>query len=68
MSQMVSLTAGVDNLFDTEPNRYGAGPGRNGAGTTLSQFYDVLGRRYYASVRLSSRAARPVAFSTEGTP
>lgn len=35
------------------PNRVGVVPGNNGAGTTLPGFYDVLGRRYYAGVRMS---------------
>jgi len=47
------VTAGIDNLFDRDPNRVGAGPGTDGAGTTLGGYYDVLGRRYYAAVRMS---------------
>ena len=42
---------GIDNLLDTEPNIYGATPTTTGAGLTLNQFYDVLGRRYYVGFR-----------------
>jgi outer membrane receptor protein involved in Fe transport len=52
-NEVIRLTAGIDNLFDRDPNRVGAGPGNNGAGTTEPAIYDVLGRRYYIGVRLS---------------
>jgi outer membrane receptor for ferrienterochelin and colicin len=48
----VSLTGGIDNVFDKDPLRTGIGPTTNGAGTTVAALYDVLGRRYYAGVRL----------------
>ncbi|HEU4625038.1 MAG TPA: TonB-dependent receptor, partial [Steroidobacteraceae bacterium] len=51
-SEVMQLTAGIDNLFDRDPNRVGAGPGNNGAGNTEPAIYDVLGRRYYLGVRL----------------
>jgi outer membrane cobalamin receptor len=53
VNRIVRLTLGIDNLLDRDPNRVGAGPGDNGAGSTLPGYYDVLGRRYYASVRLT---------------
>ena len=53
LSSVISFTAGVDNLFDRQPNRVGAGPTTNAAGTTATGYYDVLGRRYYASVKLT---------------
>ena len=53
INPFVRVVAGVDNLFDREPNRVGAGPNNNGAGNTEPSIYDVLGRRYYGSVRLS---------------
>ena len=53
VNQTIRLLFGVDNLLDRDPNRVGAGPANNGAGNTVAGFYDVLGRRYYASVRLS---------------
>jgi outer membrane receptor protein involved in Fe transport len=46
------VTAGIDNLFDRDPNAVGAGPADDGAGNTMPGFYDVLGRRYYAALRL----------------
>ena len=49
----IKMRVSVDNLFDREPNRVGAGPTTNGAGSTFAGYYDVLGRRYYASARLS---------------
>jgi iron complex outermembrane recepter protein len=53
VNPMVRLTMGIDNLLDRDPNRVGAGPENNGAGTTMAGFYDVLGRRYYAGIRLN---------------
>jgi outer membrane receptor protein involved in Fe transport len=53
VNRLVRLTLGIDNLFDRDPNRVGAGPGNNGAGTTMPGYYDVLGRRYYVNVRLT---------------
>jgi outer membrane receptor for ferrienterochelin and colicin len=52
VSRTFHLTLGIDNLLDRDPNRVGAGPANNGAGNTMAGFYDVLGRRYYAGVRL----------------
>ena len=53
VNRIVRLTLGIDNLLDRDPNRVGAGPGNNGAGTTLPGYYDVLGRRYYLGARLT---------------
>ncbi len=53
INQTVRITAGIDNLFDRDPNRVGAGPNNNGAGDTEPGTYDVLGRRYYGGLRLS---------------
>jgi outer membrane receptor protein involved in Fe transport len=60
-----SVSGGIDNLFDKEPNRVGAGqvfniPVENGGGTTVvngsgstsANYYDVLGRRYFVNVKL----------------
>jgi outer membrane receptor protein involved in Fe transport len=52
MTSNVRATFGIDNLFDRAPNRVEAGPGNNGAGNTFPGYYDVLGRRYYAGLRL----------------
>lgn len=43
---------GIDNLFDRDPNRTEASPANNAAGDTVPGYYDVLGRRYYAGLRL----------------
>ena len=47
----LTLTVGIDNLFNRDPNAVGAGPNTDGAGTTVPGYYDVLGRRYYLDVR-----------------
>ena len=49
------LRMGIDNLFDTQPELFGRNvsptqPNSN-LGNTLGD-YDLLGRRYYASVKL----------------
>ncbi|MFO7288117.1 MAG: TonB-dependent receptor [Gammaproteobacteria bacterium] len=59
------LTGGIDNLFDREPERVGAGQVQNiaavngggqrvlnGSGSTFPAYYDVLGRRYYVNLRM----------------
>jgi outer membrane receptor protein involved in Fe transport len=64
-SSHLGLTVGIDNLFDRQPNRVGAGQvttitAANGGGTTVldgaastsSGYYDVLGRRYFLNVKL----------------
>jgi outer membrane receptor protein involved in Fe transport len=50
----VKLRAGIDNLFDTDPNIVGANPGidTNSNQTNLS-YYDGLGRRYYVGAQVS---------------
>jgi outer membrane receptor protein involved in Fe transport len=53
LSERIGLTLGVDNLFDRDPNRVGAGPLDNGAGDTEPGYYDVLGRRYYGGIKLN---------------
>jgi len=42
---------GIDNLLDKKPLVYGANPGiDSNADTTLPQYYDPLGRRFYIGV------------------
>ncbi|MET0291316.1 MAG: TonB-dependent receptor [Steroidobacteraceae bacterium] len=54
VSKIVSLRFGIDNLLDTDPEIVGRNPGVTaGLGATLPNFYDVLGRRYYAGVKLT---------------
>jgi len=51
-SERLSLRFGIDNLFNRQPPIVGAQPGvTDGAGSTNPSVYDVLGRRYYMSVR-----------------
>ncbi|MDR2216342.1 MAG: TonB-dependent receptor [Nevskiaceae bacterium] len=66
INDKVTISGGVDNLFDREPNWTGAGqvfniplenggPGTvisDGYGSTNAGYYDVLGRRYFVNVRL----------------
>jgi outer membrane receptor protein involved in Fe transport len=53
VSRTVTLRMGVDNLFDKEPLIVGYNPGVNNAkGLTSPGYYDILGRRYYAGVKL----------------
>ncbi|MCC6202770.1 MAG: TonB-dependent receptor [Gammaproteobacteria bacterium] len=60
-----SVSGGIDNLFDRQPNRVGAGQvfnisaanggGQtitNGSGSTSSGYYDVLGRRYFINIKV----------------
>jgi iron complex outermembrane recepter protein len=60
------ISGGVDNLFNRDPERVGAGQVQNiaafsGGGTTVlngnaatnSQFYDVLGRRYFINLKMN---------------
>lgn len=54
VNDTVALRFGVDNLFDVAPQVVGRDPGFNEAnGSTAPNAYDVLGRRYYAGVKLS---------------
>ena len=61
----LTLTAGIKNLFDKDPNRVGAGQVvniaagdgggttvLNGSGSTSAAYYDVLGRRYFLNAKL----------------
>ena len=65
ISDRLLLTGGVDNLFDREPERVGAGQVQNiaavngggqrvlnGSGSTFPAYYDVLGRRYFVNLRM----------------
>jgi iron complex outermembrane receptor protein len=54
VNSVVSLRFGIDNLLNEDPEIVGRNPGVTEArGTTLPNFYDVLGRRYYAGVKLT---------------
>jgi outer membrane receptor protein involved in Fe transport len=61
----VQLRAGISNIFDKQPPTTGSsiplyssaglltGLASSGAGATNSNFYDVLGRRFYVGIRAS---------------
>jgi len=54
VTQTVALRLGIDNLFNRDPEIYGANPGvTNARGSTQPGFYDVLGRRAYVGVKLN---------------
>ncbi|HMB73446.1 MAG TPA: TonB-dependent receptor, partial [Gammaproteobacteria bacterium] len=42
---------GIDNLLDEDPPIYGATPTSSAQGTTLTNYYDVLGRRTYVGFK-----------------
>ena len=65
INEHFAITAGIDNLFDAQPNRTGAGQVinitaangggttvTNGSGTTSAGYYDVLGRRYFLNLKM----------------
>ncbi|MEJ0036025.1 MAG: TonB-dependent receptor [Gammaproteobacteria bacterium] len=63
----IAISGGIDNLFDREPEKIGAGQVTNiaatsGGGTTIADgvasnplpgYYDVLGRRYFLQVKMT---------------
>jgi iron complex outermembrane recepter protein len=54
INKQISLRGGIDNVTNREPPRVGINPGQTAAaGATNTQYYDVLGRRYYMSVQLT---------------
>jgi outer membrane receptor protein involved in Fe transport len=53
VSDNVSVRAGIDNLLDKQPPRTGVNPGSNNGLGTNANYYDVVGRHYYAGVGLS---------------
>jgi outer membrane receptor protein involved in Fe transport len=65
VNSRLAVGIGIDNLFDRQPERYGAGQVvnvsavngggtviLNGNGSTQPAVYDVLGRRYFMNVKL----------------
>lgn len=65
LSETLAISGGIDNLFNADPERIGAGQVLNisgvngggtvvlnGAGSTSAGYYDVLGRRYFVNVKL----------------
>ncbi|MBK9251521.1 MAG: TonB-dependent receptor [Proteobacteria bacterium] len=65
ISKQWALTVGIDNLFDRQPERVGAGQIQtiaalngggqtvlSGAASTSAGYYDVLGRRYFVNLKM----------------
>jgi iron complex outermembrane recepter protein len=65
ISKVWALTVGIDNLFDRQPERIGAGQTQtiaalngggstvlSGAASTSAGYYDVLGRRYFLNLKM----------------
>jgi outer membrane receptor for ferrienterochelin and colicin len=54
VNDSISLRAGIDNLFDPDPEIVGELPGiNNNRGNTLPGFYDILGRRFWVGVNFN---------------
>jgi len=54
INDKLSLRFGIDNLLDTDPEVVGRDPGvTNALGSTVANYYDVLGRRYYAGLKIT---------------
>jgi outer membrane receptor protein involved in Fe transport len=47
ISETYEVRFGIDNVLDEDPPIYGATPTNSGQGSTLSGYYDTLGRRWY---------------------
>jgi iron complex outermembrane recepter protein len=66
INDTLAISGGIDNLFDKDPPRIGAGQiqtiaATSGGGQTVldgaanvsqAGFYDVLGRRYFVNLKL----------------
>ncbi len=65
INEQLGISGGVDNVFDRDPERVGAGQIQsinatsgggqtviNGVGSTFPAYYDVLGRRYFVNLKL----------------
>ncbi|HHX83000.1 MAG TPA: TonB-dependent receptor [Pseudomonadaceae bacterium] len=51
VSERLNLRAGIDNLFDFDPEIVGRNPGTTEArGSTSTGYYDAIGRRFYLAV------------------
>jgi outer membrane receptor protein involved in Fe transport len=49
----MSLRMGIDNLADKQPPIYGYTASDHNAEVTRPDYYDILGRRFYAGIKLS---------------
>ena len=53
VNEKIGLRMGIDNLTDVQPLIVGGRPGDNNAEVTRPDYYDILGRRFYAGIKLS---------------
>lgn len=54
ISETLAMRFGVDNVFDADPRIVGADPpNTNASGQTFPGYYDTLGRRYFAGLKVS---------------
>jgi iron complex outermembrane recepter protein len=54
INKKIMLRGGIDNVTNRDAAIVGRNPGTtNASGSTNTQYYDVLGRRYYMSVQLT---------------
>ena len=53
LSEKMSLRMGIDNLADKQPPIYGYTVSDHNAEVTRPDYYDILGRRIYAGIKLS---------------
>jgi outer membrane receptor protein involved in Fe transport len=53
INEKMQLRMGVDNLTDEQPPAYGATAADHNAEMTRADYYDVLGRRFYAGIKVS---------------
>jgi iron complex outermembrane recepter protein len=54
INDKIMLRGGVNNVTNRDPAIVGRNPGTtNASGSTLADYHDVLGRRYYMSVQLT---------------
>ena len=51
-NERYQLRAGIDNLFDVEPAVVGAMPNDTNSNSTLTGYYDPLGRRAYVGLKI----------------
>jgi len=53
LNEKMSLRMGIDNLADKQPPIYGYTVSDHNAEVTRPDYYDILGRRFYAGIKIS---------------
>src|SRR5690606_40613283 len=53
LSETINLRFGIDNLLDEQPERAFANDLNSATGVTNTNFYDILGRRYYVGANVT---------------